>query len=199
MVVPPSGVGSEARSSAPGCVVVLDPSRAARQMLSHQFRELGHTCVAAAETSVLRDPGLPRPALIVTELLLDDGDIFNGLLSGSRRATAGAPVIIHTSGGSIATAVRAMKMGALHYLVKPATASQILSALHASVDSTRPVKNRRLTLSQAKWEIIHQTVEEVGTISGAARILGLQPRSLRRMLQKTAPGRLTADEPGTSL
>jgi two-component system response regulator RegA len=50
-----------------------------------------------------------------------------------------------------------------------------------------PEATEHLTLDRAIWEFISQTVESAGTISEASRRLGLDRRSLRRMLSKYAP------------
>src|SRR5689334_21386841 len=170
-----------------GHILILDPSRATQQMLGYEFELLGFTCFTSGHRSALANVQRTPVALIVAELRFDDGDVFKDVLADASIARAGPPVVIHTSYGSIATAVRAIRMGAANYLVKPAAASQIL--LSVTHDNARLYHSLelRMTLSQAKWEFIHQAVEEIGTISGAARTLGLEPRSLRRMLQKTRP------------
>ncbi len=136
------------------------------------------------------------PVVIVTEMRLRDGTAFDVL---AERLATPAPVVIATHYGSIASAVRAIRMGAAGYLAKPADAAQILSA--AGISTAGPAEPGpasvggppsgcdRLTLDRAIWEVINQALDEAGTISGAARRLGLHARSLRRMLAKHAPPR----------
>jgi two-component system response regulator RegA len=83
-----------------------------------------------------------------------------------------------------------MRLGAVHYLTKPADADQILAALkHAASDSVSPA-NEPLSLARAEWEHInHVLVSVSGNISEAARRLGLHRRSLQRKLAKYPPSR----------
>ena len=96
-----------------------------------------------------------------------------------------------TGYGSIATAVEAMRLGAVHYLTKPADADQILSALYRGSDpEAPPLGGEPLSLARAEWEHInHVLVSVSGNISEAARRLGLHRRSLQRKLAKYPPAR----------
>lgn len=95
-------------------------------------------------------------------------------------------VVVLTGYASIATAVEAIKLGALHYLAKPSDADEVVAALHkddgdASIDvGEQPMSVRRL-----EWEHIQKILAEVdGNISEAARRLGMHRRTLQRKLQK---------------
>jgi two-component system, response regulator RegA len=93
--------------------------------------------------------------------------------------------VIVTSRGAIASAVRAIQKGALNYLVKPVTGEQLLAALDA--DTTGMEDAQPMTLDRAVYEYLVQTVDATGSLAGAARNLGLDRRSLRRMLAKNPP------------
>jgi two-component system response regulator RegA len=105
-------------------------------------------------------------------------------------------LVIVTAYASIASAVRAVKLGVGGYLIKPARGDQVLRAAGYSVAGDAPdvlalhnAAQPYLSLDRAIWEFLTQAVEDAGTLSGAARLLGLHARSLRRMLAKYPPPR----------
>lgn len=98
-------------------------------------------------------------------------------------------IVVLTGYASIATAVQAIKLGATHYLPKPANTDEIEAAfaLHGGTSDT-PIAARRTSIKQLEWERIQQTLAEVDfNISEAARRLGMHRRTLARKLQKRAP------------
>lgn len=101
-------------------------------------------------------------------------------LEGSTRA------VVLTGYASIATAVEAIKLGAMHYLTKPADADEIVAALHRDEgDSQVAVRERPLSVKRLEWEHLQKVLAECGgNISAAARALGMHRRTLQRKLQK---------------
>jgi two-component system response regulator RegA len=101
-------------------------------------------------------------------------------------------IIVLTGYGSIATALTATRLGADHYLSKPADADEILAAydkiengLQQSGDST-PANVP--SLARVEWEHIQRVLADCdGNISQAAKLLGLHRRSLQRKLSKYPP------------
>jgi two-component system response regulator RegA len=96
--------------------------------------------------------------------------------------------VVLTGFASIATAVRAIKLGADDYLAKPVTGSAVAAALErgaplerlARVDETQPMSPRRL-----EWEHIQRILSEHGgNISATARTLRMHRRTLQRKLAK---------------
>ena len=98
------------------------------------------------------------------------------------------PVIVVLTGyGSIATALEAIKAGASHYLTKPADVSDLLRAFEAAATpAAAPEPPLEVpSLARVEWEHINRVLAECGgNISKAARLLGLQRRSLQRKLAK---------------
>ena len=95
-------------------------------------------------------------------------------------------IIMLTGFASVATAVESIKLGAVHYLTKPATADEVVAALHrdegdASVlPAEHPMSVRRL-----EWEHLQKVLgEHDGNISAAARALNMHRRTLQRKLAK---------------
>ncbi|WP_408589776.1 response regulator transcription factor [Novosphingobium sp.] len=95
-------------------------------------------------------------------------------------------IVVLTGFASIATAVEAIKLGAAHYLAKPANTDDIEEAFgrHAG-DPTVPLEGRKSSIKTVEWEYIHTTLAECDfNISEAARRLGMHRRTLARKLEK---------------
>ncbi len=95
-------------------------------------------------------------------------------------------IIMLTGFASIATAVEAIKLGAVHYLTKPANADEIVNALNKNQgDSSVAIKENPLSIKRLEWEHL-QTVlmQHEGNISAAARALNMHRRTLQRKLDK---------------
>ncbi len=95
-------------------------------------------------------------------------------------------IVILTGYASIATAVEAIKLGAVHYLTKPADADEILAALHKREgDAAVELKDKPLSVKRMEWEYLQKVLmEHNGNISAAARALGMHRRTLQRKLDK---------------
>lgn len=105
----------------------------------------------------------------------------------------GLAIVVLTGFGSIATALEAVRLGARDYLTKPADPDRILSALRGepgyAVES-REVPTEVPSLDRVEWEHIQRVLAECGgNISQAARLLGIDRRSLQRKLAKFPPYR----------
>lgn len=95
-------------------------------------------------------------------------------------------IVMLTGFASIATAVEAIKLGAIHYLTKPANTDEIVSALYKNKgDSSVQIKENPLSVKRLEWEHL-QTVlmQHEGNISAAARALKMHRRTLQRKLDK---------------
>ena len=95
-------------------------------------------------------------------------------------------IVMLTGFASIATAVEAIKLGAIHYLTKPANADEIVNALYKNEgDSSVEINQNPLSVKRLEWEHL-QTVlmQHEGNISAAARALNMHRRTLQRKLDK---------------
>ncbi|MDO5686910.1 MAG: response regulator [Neisseria sp.] len=123
---------------------------------------------------------------IILDLNLD-GESGLRLLPLLKEKHPESKIIVLTGFASISTAVSAVKLGAVHYLPKPATVSGILQAFtgneeHAAATeiAAEPPSLKRLT-----WEHIQYTLEQnEGNVSATARALNMHRRTLQRMLAK---------------
>lgn len=130
-----------------------------------------------------------RPSHVVLDLNLP-GKGGLQLLQALRRLDAKARVVVLTGYGSIATALQATQLGAVHYLVKPVDVDELWAAFHRN--AAQPLAEQPSypapTLARAEWEHINRVLADSGAnISEAARRLKIHRRSLQRKLQKYPP------------
>ena len=95
-------------------------------------------------------------------------------------------IVVLTGFASIATAVEAIKLGACHYLAKPANTDDIEAAFsRAAGDVAAPIGERATSIKTLEWERINEVLAETGfNISETARRLGMHRRTLARKLEK---------------
>ena len=103
-----------------------------------------------------------------------------------RAASADLRIVVLTGFASIATAVEAIKLGASHYLAKPANTDDIEEAFGRAVgDPSVPVETRKTSIKTAEWEYIQAALVECDfNVSETARRLGMHRRTLARKLEK---------------
>ena len=157
--------------------------RLARAMETRGFAVSTAESVADGLLQVEKAP----PAFAVVDMRLADG---NGLdvISAMKRRRPDARAIILTGYGNIATAVNAVKLGAVDYLAKPVDADDVAAALLA-VDSRKiePPENP-MSADRVRWEHIQRIYELCGrNVSETARRLNMHRRTLQRILAKRAP------------
>jgi two-component system response regulator RegA len=127
------------------------------------------------------------PAFAVVDMRLGDG---NGLdvISAMKRRRPEARAIILTGYGNIATAVNAVKLGAVDYLAKPVDADDVVAALLAFDDKKIEPPENPMSADRVRWEHIQRIYELCGrNVSETARRLNMHRRTLQRILAKRAP------------
>lgn len=95
-------------------------------------------------------------------------------------------IVVLTGYASVATAIEAIKLGAVHYLAKPADADEVVAAFQRKTgDTAAPVEARPVSVARMEWEHIQKVLMECqGNISETARRLGMHRRTLQRKLIK---------------
>ncbi|MBS3952263.1 response regulator transcription factor [Methylicorpusculum oleiharenae] len=95
-------------------------------------------------------------------------------------------IVMLTGFASIATAVEAIKLGAIHYLTKPANADEIVNALNKNEgDTSVSINENPLSVKRLEWEHLQKVLmQHDGNISAAARALNMHRRTLQRKLEK---------------
>lgn len=153
--------------------------RRALERRGFSVREAGH--IASAK-EMCRDW---RPDDVVLDLRLAE-DSGLALLPELLAMAPQPRVLMLTGFASIETAVEAIKLGAIHYLPKPASANEILAALaRDSGDPGMKVAEQPMSVNRLQWEHIQRVLAACdGNVSAAARALGMHRRTLQRKLQK---------------
>ena len=127
------------------------------------------------------------PAFAVVDLRLGDGSGLD-VVGALRMARPGARIVVLTGYGNIATAVVAIKAGAVDYLPKPADADQVEAALLDRKDALPPPPTDPMSADRVRWEHIQRVFEQCDrNVSETARRLKMHRRTLQRMLSKHAP------------
>ncbi|MCF6255848.1 MAG: response regulator transcription factor [Gammaproteobacteria bacterium] len=95
-------------------------------------------------------------------------------------------VVMLTGFASIATAVEAIKLGAIHYLAKPVDADEVIAAFYREEGDTGvDITTQPLSVNRIEWEHIQKVLNDhKGNITATARALGMHRRTLQRKLQK---------------
>src|ERR1700726_414755 len=127
------------------------------------------------------------PAFAVVHMRLGDG---NGLdvISAMKKRRPEARAIILTGYGNIATAVNAVKLGAVDYLAKPVDADDVAAALLALDNKKIEPPENPMSADRVRWEHIQRIYELCGrNVSETARRLNMHRRTLQRILAKRAP------------
>src|SRR5690606_29828552 len=127
------------------------------------------------------------PAFAVVDLRLNDG---NGIevISALKEKRPDARAVVLTGYGNIATAVNAVKLGAVDYLSKPADADDVYAALTAQPGQKAEPPEKPMSADRVRWEHIQRVYELCGrNVSETARRLNMHRRTLQRILAKRAP------------
>ena len=127
------------------------------------------------------------PNYAIVDLRLTDGTGLDAVES-IRKKKRDAKIIVLTGYGAIATAVAAVKIGAIDYLAKPADANDILNALICSDKKKPPPPIKPMSADRVKWEHIQRIFELCNrNVSETARRLNMHRRTLQRILAKRSP------------
>lgn len=184
------GTGSADLHSRPGMLVV-DDSDVLRERLAKAFRDRGYRVATASNADEAIDAvraGSVGFAVIDLKMPGRSGMV---LLKELRALNPTLKVVILTGFGSIATAVEAMRLGAVNFVSKPADADDVLNAFEVDSPPSQPETRGDVeapTLARAEWEHIQRILADCGgNVSEAARRLGIHRRSLQRKLHKLAP------------
>ncbi|MEM6932849.1 MAG: ActR/PrrA/RegA family redox response regulator transcription factor [Pseudomonadota bacterium] len=179
---------AQAEIGADTSLLIVDDDAPFRQRLGRAMEKRGFT-VEMAE-SVAEGMKLTRqapPAFAVVDLRLEDG---NGLdvVETIREIRPDSRVIVLTGYGAIATAVAAVKIGAVDYLSKPADADDVEKALLSRGDDKPPPPENPMSADRVRWEHIQRVFELCDrNVSETARRLNMHRRTLQRILAKRSP------------
>lgn len=177
-----------------GSILVVDDDAAFAERLGRAFGKRGFNCRTCTSLAEARSALISSPiSAAVVDLRLADGSGLE-LIPQLLALNGDTPILMLTGFGSIATALEAVRLGARDYVTKPTDPDSILVALGLAEeeDSERGSEkgHETPTLDRVEWEHIQRVLQEVGgNISRAARLLGINRRSLQRKLGKYPPPR----------
>jgi two-component system response regulator RegA len=180
-------------------LLIVEDDRPLRERLARAMEARGFT-VAIAE-SVTEGKARAKeapPAYAVVDLKLEDG---NGLdvVETLHTIRPESRVVVLTGFGNIATAVAAVKYGAIDYLPKPADADDILAALMATPGGKPKPPENPMSADRVRWEHIQRVYELCGhNVSETARRLNMHRRTLQRILAKRSPRLPNSPWPGSA-
>ncbi|HRK31177.1 MAG TPA: response regulator [Tepidisphaeraceae bacterium] len=161
-------------------------SRLIRALQARQYEVIG----AASAEEAVELARRHRPPRAVVDLKMP-GRSGLDLITDLATIDPDIDILVLTGYGSIATAVEAVRRGAIDYLTKPADTDQILARFdggETSAATQQQVQEATPSLARVEWEHIQRILEDCdGNISQAARKLGIHRRSLQRKLSKLPP------------
>jgi two-component system response regulator RegA len=177
---------TESTDSRPS-ILLVDDDQVFRERLARAFAARGYDVRAAHDCdSALAAAAEDSPELAVVDLRMP-GRSGLELVRELLATDAATRIIVLTGYGSIATAIDAIRLGAVHYLQKPTDVDQILAAFAGKADAP---EYEVASLARTEWEHIQRVLADCsGNISEAARRLGIHRRSLQRKLQKRPPAK----------
>ncbi|MEM9630523.1 MAG: ActR/PrrA/RegA family redox response regulator transcription factor [Pseudomonadota bacterium] len=169
-------------------LLIVDDDKPFQQRLARAMEKRGFdTETADGVLDAAAKIALKAPAFAIVDMRLEDG---NGLdvIQQIREKRPDCRAIVLTGYGNIATAVTAVKLGAIDYLAKPADPDDIMAALaRKPEDKAQPPENP-MSADRVRWEHIQRVYELCDrNVSETARRLNMHRRTLQRILAKRAP------------
>ena len=171
-----------------GALLLVDDDEPFLRRLAKAMEKRGFVPEIAGSVAAGRAIAMDRPpAYAVVDLRLGDG---NGLevVEALHARRPNCRVVILTGYGAIATAVAAVKIGAIDYLSKPADANDITNALLSKGEVHPELPDNLMSADRVRWEHIQRVYERCDrNVSETARKLTLHRRTLQRILAKRSP------------
>ncbi|MDB5468743.1 MAG: hypothetical protein JWR84_303 [Caulobacter sp.] len=169
-------------------LLVLDDDAPLRTRLGRALEQRGfEVTLAGSVAEGIAAIRAHAPAYAVVDLKLDDGSGLKAVET-IREVRPESRVVMLTGYGNIATAVAAVKAGAIDYLAKPADADDVVRALLAQAGETPAPPEKPMSADRVRWEHIQRVYELCNhNVSETARRLSMHRRTLQRILAKRAP------------
>lgn len=169
-------------------LLVVEDDKAFRGRLTLSMERRGFTVFAAEG---VEEGGLlaaqHKPNFAVLDMRLEDGNGLD-LVPQLRHLNPDIRIVILTGYGNLASAVAAVKAGAVDYLAKPADPDHIAATLLAQEGEAPPPPENPMSADRVKWEHIQRVYELCDrNVSETARRLNMHRRTLQRILAKRSP------------
>jgi two-component system response regulator RegA len=177
---------AETSKEFPASLLLVDDDEVFCQVLSRALGKRNYQVqVAHNQQQALDLAQQQHPEYAIVDLRIGQDSGLN-VIKSLIESEPGIRIVVLTGYASISTAVESIKLGAIHYLTKPAEVDDILKAFYhdegnTDIDlQTRPMSARRM-----EWEHLQKVLNDYdGNISAAARAMGMHRRTLQRKLQK---------------
>ena len=172
-------------------LLIVEDDESFARTLKRSFERRGYRVMhAASHEQVVEVLKTESPEYAVVDLRMP-GHSGLEVVRDLAALDASTRILVLTGYGSIATAVDAVRLGAIQYLTKPVGITELLAAFaRAQQPPLMPQEAdfRLPSLARAEWEYIQRALAEcAGNVSEAARRLGMHRRSLQRKLSKYPP------------
>ncbi len=167
-------------------LLVIEDDAVFGHVLAQALTRRGYAVRHARNASdALGEAQSQRPKYVILDLNLG-GSSGLALIKPLLALAPECRIVVLTGYASIATAVDAIKLGATHYLAKPADISAIIRALGCeNPEPEGEAPSEPLSVSRLEWEHIQRVLaEHQGNISATARALKMHRRTLQRKLGK---------------
>ncbi|MCG8493558.1 MAG: ActR/PrrA/RegA family redox response regulator transcription factor [Sneathiellales bacterium] len=169
-------------------LLIVDDDEIFLHRLGRSMEKKGFSPILAGSVEEGKTKALScNPDYAVVDLRLEDG---NGLdvVESIRKTCPNARIVMLTGYGNIASAVAAVKAGAIDYLAKPANVDDIVAALNATGDSKPQPPENPMSADRVRWEHIQRVYELCDhNMSETARRLNMHRRTLQRIMAKRSP------------
>ena len=191
MTTPSSGQTTQMKEL-PRSILIVEDDDVFRRRLAQAFADRGFEVREARDADEALDAARhDTPEFVVVDLRMP-GRSGLDVVRELKALDAATSIVVLTGYGSIATALEAVRLGAHHYLTKPADVEAILAAFERRTDAAAPPADAPIpipmetpSLARVEWEHINRVLVDCnGNVSQAARVLGLHRRSLQRKLSK---------------
>lgn len=167
-------------------ILLIDDDQLFCQLLANAFHKRGYEIIIANDQQTAVDLIKSYSicyAIIDLKLASDSG---LNLITVFKNINPTIKIIILTGYASIATAIESIKLGAIHYLLKPIKVEEIIGAFNHQLSSyDTNTKQEILSAERYTWEYIQQQLLKFnGNISKTAKHLNMHRRTLQRKLNK---------------
>lgn len=166
--------------------LLVDDDQAFSMVLSRALQRRGFSTASAEDVqSAMAIAKTQRFSKAIVDLKMQGPSGLN-LISALKQQQPTIAIVMLTGYSSVATAVEAVKLGAINYLCKPAATTEILAAFDIQNDITEvEIPQQRPSIERLEWEHIQKVLKENNdNISATARALGMHRRTLQRKLNK---------------
>jgi len=171
-----------------GRLLIVDDDGPFRNRLGRAMEKHGFEVDLASERDeALTAARTQTPEYAVVDMRLGEENGLE-LVTELRALAPKMRIVVLTGYGNIASAVAAVKSGAVDYLAKPADADAVAAALLSRSDESPPLPEKPMSADRVRWEHIQRVYEMCGrNVSETARRLNMHRRTLQRILAKRAP------------